>query len=123
MNRKSLASRCGAAGKKAGAVFTIIFFKQLEHTFIVKIGVVVMHPQGIASVVENHVCRDPFAKVGLKANNTLLHKGAKLILEPLKKSQTRTVKSEKAAPLSKRGMFTKAIYSQPKTSVSKVKRS
>ena len=43
--------------------------------------------------------------------------------EPRKKSQTRTVKSEKAVPLSKRGKFTKAIYSQPKTSVSKQKRS
>lgn len=30
--------------------------------------------------------------------------------EPRKKSQTRTVKSEKAVPLSKRGKFTKAIY-------------
>ena len=43
--------------------------------------------------------------------------------EPRKKSQTRTVKSEKAVPLLKKGMFTKAIYSQPKTSVSKAKRS
>ena len=43
--------------------------------------------------------------------------------EPRKKSQTKTVKSEKAVPLSKRGKFTKATYSQPKTSVSKVKRS
>ena len=43
--------------------------------------------------------------------------------EPRKKSQTRTVKSEKAVPLSKRGKFKKAIYSQPKTSVSKQKRS
>lgn len=43
--------------------------------------------------------------------------------EPRKKSQTRTVKSEKAVPLSKRGKFTKATYSQPKTSVSKQKRS
>lgn len=43
--------------------------------------------------------------------------------EPRKKSQTKTVKSEKAVPLSKRGMFTKAIYSKPKMSVSKVKRS
>ena len=43
--------------------------------------------------------------------------------EPRKKSQTKTGKSEKAVPLSKRGKFTKATYSQPKTSVIKVKRS
>ena len=43
--------------------------------------------------------------------------------EPRKKSQTETVKSEKAVPLSKRGKFTKATYSQPKMIVIKAKRS
>ena len=58
------------AGKNAGLLRTLLFYKQLIDGFVVEIGIVVVHLARVGAVVVDDISRQTLAEVGFDAVNT-----------------------------------------------------
>ena len=83
MDREFLTADGGAAGKDNGLVFTLDFPDHVENGFVIKVGVVIVHPDGVSTVVVDHIRGDPLAEVRFEAVDTVVEQLFELFLIPL----------------------------------------
>ncbi len=82
VHRELLAADGRRPGVEHRLAFAAVLAQRLEDRLVVQLGVVVVHPLGVAAVVVHDVDRDPLAEVGLEAVDAHLHEGAQLARVP-----------------------------------------
>ena len=82
MNGELLTTYGSRTGEEYCLALSALSLQKLINTFIVKVGVVVVHLLRVGTIKVYHIRRDSLAKVGLEAVHAHIHEHFQLVLEP-----------------------------------------
>ena len=89
---RELLSACGGtSSKKYCLLLALYFLQKIEHSLVVQVCIEIVHRMGIASVMVNHIHRNPLTEVGLEAVHATVKDRAELICVPFHRIRIREV--------------------------------